>query len=273
MQPWINNLFLKRATHLSNRLMLLVVTVFSVTLFATPQSDIDAKVQTEVTTTHAPFTLTPYFAHYDGYARGKKLGKAQRHLFINDDGSYTFKFTSKLRFLLFSDERRETVTFSYNDTAIEPLTYEYSRKGTGSNKHLKLTFDANDKRIITSTADTVIEYQQQWDNQSYFIDLKQQLSLGKTVVNYTIIDHKGRQKTFEVHVLGSEQVKLPFGTIDSIKVQVIGTNTKRATYAWFSPRLNYTLVKLVQQKSGKEQGRVELRDYAEIVEDTQPSIQ
>ena len=66
---------------------------------------------------------------------------------------------------------------------------------------------------------------------------------------------------YVLKVVGKEQLDLPFGMIEGIKVKILRENSTRETIAWFSPQLNYQLVKLQQFKSGNEQGEIRLKHF------------
>ena len=59
-----------------------------------------------------------------------------------------------------------------------------------------------------------------------------------------------------------EQLDLPYGTIEALKVEIERDSSSRVTYAWFAPDLNYQLVRLQQFKDGDEQGDLRLKAFA-----------
>lgn len=249
--------FRKRATHLNR---ILTCSILAALILGSA-----ASVRAEVNVVNTPSTLTsfniiPFTARYDAYAKGKKLGSAHRKLIQNSEFEYSFQYNSKLRFLFFSDKRNESVNFRSIDNTILPLTYHYNRTGSGSDKSLKLSFD-HTKQQLTSSKAGVIPLQNQFDPQSYFIDFKRVMAEGEKNASYHIINQKGQAKNYTLQVLNLETLSLPFGEIEALKVQVRSTNKNRTTYAWFSPALNFTLVKMLQLKQGKEQGRIELSEY------------
>lgn len=206
------------------------------------------------------FEIKPYTARYDAYAKGKKLGSAIRTLVKQSEFEFTFQFNSKLRFLFFSDQRRESVTFRHENNAILPLNYQYKRSGSGSDKALTLDFD-HAKQELTSSKQGTTSLDNQSDPQSYFINFKGVMAGGGDSATYNIVNQKGQPRRYLLKVQGQETLSLAFGEIEALKVEVSSSNKNKTTYAWFSPSLNYTLVKLVQIKQGKQQGRVELADY------------
>ena len=257
MQHLIKQLFLRQVTHQSNLLFSFFVATFSVATFSFQAPN------TETPNTLPAFELQLYEARYNGYAKGKRLGEATRKLSVDSNNEYRFEFTSKLRFLFITDKRSESVNFSSKDGVITPLHYQYSRSGTGKDKSLNIDFDSKNQKITVSTQpDQPIDFEGQWDNQSYYIALKQKLAAGETQFSFDLITHKGDQKTYHYSVSAPSTISVPYGELDALKVTVQSSNMQRVTYAWFAPSLNYTLAKLVQYKSGKEHGKVELQDYS-----------
>ena len=61
--------------------------------------------------------------------------------------------------------------------------------------------------------------------------------------------------------MGTEQLTLPYGMLEGIKVEIVRQNSTRETFAWFSPQLNYQLVRLQQFKDDKEQGDIQLKTF------------
>jgi hypothetical protein len=49
--------------------------------------------------------------------------------------------------------------------------------------------------------------------------------------------------------------------VDSIKLRIIRSSNRRQTFAWFSPSLDYALVRLQQFKDGDEQGDIRLKSF------------
>ena len=53
-------------------------------------------------------------------------------------------------------------------------------------------------------------------------------------------------------------ISLPYGKLATLKLERIRETTKRQTYMWVAPSLNYAMVKLTQIKEGKEQADLQL---------------
>lgn len=204
--------------------------------------------------------LVEFEAEYVVYRFGRSLGKAKLSLKADKDNLYRLDYYSKVSAFFLSDIRSETSFFSVDNTQLQPHTYSYSRSGTGSNKSTKIQFDAEKLEVIVNKAQP-IDWLGQLDNQLYRLDVQLKLAYGKREFVYDIINNRGEFRHYELKVVGKEQLDLPFGMIEGIKVKILRNNSSRETIAWFSPQLNYQLVKLKQFKDGDEQGEIRLKYF------------
>jgi hypothetical protein len=204
--------------------------------------------------------LVGFEAEYMVYRFGRSLGKAKLSLKADENNLYRLDYYSKVSAFFLSDVRSETSFFSFNDSQLQPLTYAYSRSGTGSNKSTKIHFDAEKSKVTVNQA-LPIDWSGQLDNQLYRLDVQLKLASGDREFKYNIVNNRGELRHYELKVVGKEQLDLPFGMIEGIKVKILRNNSSRETIAWFSPQLNYQLVKLKQYKDGDEQGEIRLKYF------------
>jgi hypothetical protein len=204
--------------------------------------------------------LVGFEAEYTVYRFNRSLGKAKLSLKADKDKLFRLDYYSKVSAFFLSDIRSETSFFSFENAQLHPHTYSYSRSGTGSNKSTKIYFDA-EKSTVTINQAQPIEWLGQLDNQLYRLDVQLKLASGKREFDYNIVNNRGELRHYELEVIGKEQLDLPFGMIEGIKVLIVRNNSSRETIAWFSPQLNYQLVKLKQFKDGDEQGEIRLKYF------------
>nr|WP_226991112.1 DUF3108 domain-containing protein [Paraglaciecola psychrophila] len=204
--------------------------------------------------------LVGFEAEYIVYRFGRNLGKAKLSLKADKDNLYRLDYYSKVSAFFLSDIRSETSFFSFDKSQLYPHTYAYSRTGTGSDKSTKIRFDAEKSNITINQAQP-IDWTGQLDNQLYRLDVQLKLASGKREFVYDIINNRGEHRHYGLKVVGKEQLNLPFGMIEGIKVKIERNNSSRETIAWFSPQLNYQLVKLKQYKDGDEQGEIRLKYF------------
>ncbi|MCA1768321.1 MAG: DUF3108 domain-containing protein, partial [Idiomarina sp.] len=68
---------------------------------------------------------------------------------------------------------------------------------------------------------------------------------------------------YRFKVLAKEQqLSLPYGEVEAIKVERIRDNNRRQTFFWFAPELNYVMVKMQQFKEGEEQATMSLKSLS-----------
>ncbi|UTW04768.1 DUF3108 domain-containing protein [Amphritea atlantica] len=146
--------------------------------------------------------------------------------------------------------------FTVQGQKVQPQRYEYHRKVIGGDKDAVLRFNWDSGTVINDVAKKpwsidVAEGTQ--DNLSYQMQLRLDLAAGKKTLIYKVAD-AGKIKTYPFINLGTETVTTAIGSFEAVKIQRDrGTDSKRDTYIWFAPELDYIVIKLQQvEKSGKE---------------------
>ena len=202
----------------------------------------------------------PFVAKYDAFRHDNDIGSAQLSLIKTNNGIYELMYESKVSRFFLSDKRYETSTFSFKDGKITPIKYEFTRKGTGRNKSLSAKFEAGTNSIVLSDK-TKLKWEGELDNQLFRIDISRQLAQEKAQFEYKFLNYRGQKRVYNIEVVEKEMLSLPYGHIEAIKVKVNRDTTKRQTYAWFAPSLDFVLVRLQQFKDGDEQGDIRLKSY------------
>ncbi|WP_299076940.1 DUF3108 domain-containing protein [uncultured Paraglaciecola sp.] len=229
-------------------------------LFLTLSAQPTAFAQTDATSEE----LTGFEAEYIVYRFGRSLGRARLSLKTDQNDLYRLDYYSKVSAFFLSDVRSETSFFTFENSQLQPKTYAYSRSGTGSNKSTKILFDA-EKSTFTVNQAKPKAWMGQLDSQLYRLDVQLKLASGQREFVYDVINNRGEIRHYELKVVGTEQLDLPFGMIEGIKIKIQRTNSSRETLAWFSPQLNYQLVKLKQFKNGDEQGEIRLKRFQSTI--------
>ena len=147
-----------------------------------------------------------------------------------------------------SDKRSEHSIFTVNDNTVVPSEYYYNRSGTGPDKELKVRFSHQGQGKIAVENGETFDWNGEFDNQIYRIDLAKQLAEGKTSLEYHFVNYRGELRHYGVQVVDEEVLSLPFGKIETVKVKLIRDSNKRETFVWFAPSLNYTLVSATVQR-------------------------
>jgi len=208
--------------------------------------------------------LPSFKAEYTAYKWGEALGTASMELEWLAGNQYSLLYQSKVSKFFLSDKRTEHSIFYYDDNQFTPKEYHYSRSGTGSSKQLHVKFDDNTDliRISKDDAEHTLPWQDETDNQLYRLSLPLKLATKSQDLDINFINYRGEQKRYQIRVEGTEKLELPYGEVDSIKVKIIRQNSSRETFAWFSPQLDYLLVRLQQFKDDEEQGDIKLASFA-----------
>lgn len=210
--------------------------------------------------------IKPFDAKYDLFRQGEKYGEGARVLKANGLDNYSLELSSKIEWLIFSDERTEYSEFIYKDSKITPVNYLFSRTGTGRDKNLSINFESDKSLIISPKSkkgNRPTEWQDGWlDEMTLHLQLQQELIEGKKNFEFNMISKSGNHKTYKMEVIGEELISTGLGRFNAIKVSRIYKDNKfTAQYAWFIPELNYTLARLWRIKKGVEQYDLVIKDY------------
>lgn len=198
-----------------------------------------------------PVTLSAYKIIYDANYNGMGIN-AVRELKTLPNNRYELSSVASN----FLGTIRETGTFNWNKdkASITDTGYRYEQKLLGSKKKQQLSYD-HTKGIANYTSKKkqrqVILDKPYLNRLSYQVQLRMDLQAGKTTFSYPVIS-RGKVKTYNFEVMGKEQLKTPFGTINTVKVHRVRKNKKRDTMLWFAPELHYLLVQLVQSEDGEK---------------------
>jgi hypothetical protein len=204
--------------------------------------------------------LTPFKAEFVAYRFGDDVGTATLELKKLDNALFSLTYSSKVSKFFLSDKRHEHSVFSIESGDIKPVEYNYKRSGTGKDSNLSVKFDPNSSQIVLDNG-TTMPWQNEFDNQLFRIDIPRQLAAGKTRMDYSFINYRGQIRSYQIEFDAKEQLDLPYGMVDSIKLRIIRSSNRRQTFAWFSPSLDYALVRLQQFKDGDEQGDIRLKSF------------
>lgn len=205
--------------------------------------------------------LEPFVAHYAAYKWGDKIGGAKMSLVKESDGNYHLDYSSRVSKFFLSDKRSEHSTFSFDNGQFKPLSYRYKRTGTGPDKALNIAFAHDGVPTFSVDNHQAQPWQGEFDNQLYRLQVRRWLALGKSSFKVNFINYRGEKAIYDMSVTGTETLELPIGKLDTVKVTINRASSKRQTFMWFAPSLDFQLVRLQQFKDGEEQGDIRLIDY------------
>ena len=211
--------------------------------------------------------FTPFHAQYNAYRNGSKLGTANQLLEKLSDNQYRLTYQTDVSYFFLSDKRKEVSLFDLNKEQIIPLQYHYDRTGTGSDHRVLAQFDHQLQQIKVAEDDEPIvslPMAKAIDNQLIYFAIKQQLKSGKQHFVVPALNYRGDITDFEFEVEKTEDLTLPFGVVQAIKIKRIREGSSRETFAWFAPKLDYLMVRLLQLKDGEEQGDIKLHRFSPL---------
>lgn len=210
--------------------------------------------------------IPAYKATYTVFHKSDAVGKAVRELEYLDNEKVVYRYNTSVKWFIFSQKREE---FSYintkNLTALRPLSYQYTRSGTGKDKKYHWRFDAEKSKGYDLGRDRVIPLDftgALQDKLSYHLQHRVNLIADATKASYSypVVNTSGHMSDHIYVFDGKEELILPYGTFKTIRLKREIKAKERITYAWFAPDLNYLMVKLYQTKEGSEQFEAQLSD-------------
>lgn len=179
-------------------------------------------------------------------------GKAERSLIENDDGSY--RLTTEASAMVASIT--ESTLFTFTDDQIQPNHYSYQRKIFHKKRDVEVAFDWPNKKVKNTAEGSswvMGIVPQTLDKQS--VQLRLQLDLASTpaiegdIYAYEVADG-GLLKTYRFIADGEDIIETPLGNYTSVRIKRDrGGNAERETWIWFAPKLDYTIVRIVQKET------------------------
>lgn len=208
-------------------------------------------------------TIDDFTAHYNVIHDGDIVGKAKRTLTNIENGQIEFSYATDINWLIFSDERQEKTVVTVENGLVIPHSYKSDREGTGKDKHYHWQFSAKDKTATNLNKKKPKAKAIDWpeglqSKLSYHLQSRFNLINGKDNFDFNVITTSGRVKAYHYEYVGKEQLMLPFGVIETVKLKRHKLDSKKVTYVWFAPSLNYLMVKLYQVESSFKQIHAEL---------------
>lgn len=202
----------------------------------------------------------PYSAEYVLSRRGTERGEASRTLEKQDDGKWRYHTRTAASLLVFSDRRENETIFTMDEDKVVPISFDYSRRGTGSNQSLKVRFDRENEQLVSEGGDSVdIEWRDDLlDPNAVLHQLQIDVAGSEDDWTYPLVDESGDYRDYRFTRVKTETLNLPYGEVEAIRVDRVRDSERRQTHFWFAPELNYTLVRMQQVREGREEAQIEL---------------
>lgn len=189
------------------------------------------------------FALTPFQADYQFAYNGKNVGSATRVLQQQNNQQWAYTFSAKA---LGIGSATETSRFNFNNGQIASQSFSRSSKILVHHRTMSINFNPSTKLINTKKDKTARSFAWQagvLDELNAELQVREDLKKNALKAQYFIADAKeveGRKFVQQ----GSEQVKTPSGTYQTIKVVMQHQKPNRSTIFWLAPQLDYLPVKV-----------------------------
>lgn len=211
-----------------------------------------------------PLPVPPYQARYEVFASGFAVGEAIITLSAPKPGAYRMSADARpnrLAAILASSRVHEQVSGELQEGAIRPRDYERQLEAAKKSEHMQLTFDwaagqlqarNNAERATLPLTPGVV------DPLSLQLMVMRDLRSGRLPDHYSLVD-KTEIKTYQIRNLGQETLNTSLGKLKTTRINQFTPGKTRMTTFWVAPDLHYLLVRISQEKRGKEELRMEIR--------------
>ena len=204
--------------------------------------------------------MSPFQANYQFSYNGKTMGSGTRTL-SQQGNNWTYNFSAKAGVIASASEISK---FSFNNEQITSQQFNRSSKVLVHNNSMRITFNPSGKVINTQKDDKKRSFA--WkagvlDELNAELQIREDLKGAGMKATYPIADAKGIDMRRFVKQ-GTETVKTPYGTFNTIKVIIQYENKPdRNTTFWLAPKLDYLPVKVSHVDEKTSYGLL-LTDYS-----------
>ncbi|WLF83832.1 DUF3108 domain-containing protein [Moraxella sp. ZY210820] len=201
---------------------------------------------TSVGLSTSAMALAPFQASYQFAYNGKNVGTATRVLQQQNHQQWTYTFSAKA---LGIGSASETSRFSFNNGQISSQSFSRSSKILVHNRTMSINFNPSSKLINTQKDKKTRSFAWQagvLDELNAELQVREDLKKNALKAQYFIADAKeveGRKFVRQ----GTEQIKTPAGTYNTVKVVMQHNGKNRQTVFWLAPQLDYLPVKVTHK--------------------------
>ncbi len=186
--------------------------------------------------------IAPFQADYQFSYNGKNLGSATRSL--SKQGNYwRYNFNAKAGLIA---SAQESSTFGFTAGKVNSMQFNRTSKILVHNNILNISFNPTAKTINTQKDDKKRSFAWQpnvLDELNVELQLREDLKADGIKNSYALADAKEVENRRFIKN-GSETIKTPFGTFNTIKVVLAHSKPERNTVFWLAPKLDYLPVKV-----------------------------
>ncbi len=211
---------------------------------------------TAVQSVFAQQQLPTFTAHYSVSKGPLKFGKTIRKLSRIDETYFLFQSTTipkGIATMFTEGEVTEQSKWTVHEEIIRPIEYSYKNTASKKKRNVKLLFDWENKtvtNIINGDPWTMKLIPGTQDKLVYQLSIMLDLAKQQKDLEYLVADG-GSLKTYSIKIGNEEQIEIPLGVFNTIKITRTGNN--RTTILWCARELNYLPIKI---KRVKELGNI-----------------
>lgn len=206
-------------------------------------------VITGLSLTGTAAALEPYTAQYGFNIDNRWSGESSRVL-RKDGADWVYTFTARVPVLA---NATETTRFSIDDQRnVISKNHNMRYKIVVRNKNLAMNFDAASRKINVDVGGkkSVLEFKAgTLDELNLEFQVREDLKKGALQPQYLVADEK-RVEAVRFVREGREQLSVPAGRYDTVRVRRVHNNPKRTTTFWLAPSLDYLPVRVMQNDDG-----------------------
>lgn len=213
-----------------------------------------------VPSAQASESLKPFKAYYKSKIRFGWFSinvKATRELSKKSDGNWLLDFTAEASVA----KVVETSLMSFKDGQYQPISYRYRATGLVDEPDQTIEFKAQSKQVNDLENNKIFKI---WndkiqDNTSYMMQASLDLMANKKTLSYPVFERR-KISNFEFDIIAEERLKTDFGTLNTIKIKMLGNPKDKNVHAWLAKDYQYLLVRLQETRKGKTRYNIELTD-------------
>lgn len=208
-----------------------------------------------------PAPLTPFEAQYRVGNGSINVGTAT---FSLEQGSSTWRYQSVLEvdglFSMFVDgPMRETTWLQLRDDKLRPIAYHHEK----GDETVRVIFNWSEHRARVVAKDDNRRIELEPDSRDQFsaiLAVMCALAAGERTLAFPGIDDGGEAEPLRFEVTGEEQVTVPRGRYDTVRVER-SHDDDRTTITWLAPELGWVPVQVEQREEGELVGRLTLTSF------------
>lgn len=212
-----------------------------------------------------PPILQGYEARYTVKFHGVSMGEGIHRLTQRPDGTYHFESSTTPHLSFIPYKFMETSDFTWEKNQVKPIRYFYDYHEGKRSKRGFVRFDWLQQKVENTVGKNPWEADLKsgmQDKLSYTFMLRSDLYQGNYQLSYLVAEDD-ELKPYKFHILGTETLKTPLGQLKTIKIEHVHKKGHRTTF-WLAKDLDYLLIKIQQERKGKQVGSADITQYKKL---------